>query len=247
MQESQAIIERVRRVAPTVLRLEVAVHRAHGAIGGGQLLLARVAEQYDPYLREMWQPIARRSETQLIIERPAVRDYTPGATVSLIGPVGKPIPLREGGRALLLVAAEASPTALLFLANAALAKGAAVALVLIGAAGRYPLEALPQEIEVHRVGDYATWPERDRMLTWADQVVATAPPPLDTPIYVRLAEDLKRIRLQPPPELATALFQMPMPCGVGACQACLVRIGGEDVPACTDGPGFNLFSVKLGG
>jgi aerobic-type carbon monoxide dehydrogenase small subunit (CoxS/CutS family) len=51
---------------------------------------------------------------------------------------------------------------------------------------------------------------------------------------------VRRVRMNVPEGYAYGLFQPPMPCGVGACGACLVRSGGEDVAACVDGPAFDL-------
>ena len=48
-----------------------------------------------------------------------------------------------------------------------------------------------------------------------------------------------------PPQHVFGLFQPPMPCGVGACQACLVRRNGEEVPACLEGPAFDLLSLNV--
>jgi hypothetical protein len=244
MQESQAIIERVKRVSATVQRLDVAVDRAHRNVAAGQLFLARVGDTYfDPYLREPWIPVAK-SSNGITIERPVGRVYLPGQSVSLIGPVGRPIPTRESVRALLLIAAESSPAALLMMASSALERGASVALALIGAARHYPVEALPAEIEVVRAPNFEEWADRTKALTWAHQIVSVAPPPHDMPFYSRLLDVLREVRVEIPAELAYALFQPPLPCGVGACFACAVRAK-QDLLACTDGPAFDLLDVNL--
>ena len=244
MQEAQAIIERVRRVSATVQRLDIAVDKAHRSIGAGQLFLARSTASLDPYLREPWTPVHRNGST-LTVERPAGQVYTPGQIVSLIGPVGRPLPLRENIRTLLLIANESTPAALLMLAENALAKGAAVTLALIGAAMHYPLEALPQEMEVIRGDERGQWPDQPDTLRWAEQVFAVAPPPFDLPYYGLLLASLREVRVEVAASVAFGLFQPPLPCGVGACQACLIRRGGEEVPACTEGMAFDLTTLHL--
>ncbi len=244
MQEAQAIVERVRRVSPTIQRLDVAVDKPHRNVSPGQLYLARATASLDPYLREPWTPV-RRSASQVVIERPAGTVYTVGQVVSLLGPVGKPIPLRETARTLLLIAHEATPASLLFLAETALGKGVAVTLALLGAALHYPLEALPQEIEVIRGDDQGRWPNQPETLRWAEQIFVVAPPPFDIPFYTQILQAIRETRVEVPPQHVFGLFQPPMPCGVGACQACLVRRGGEEVPTCVEGPAFDLLSLNI--
>lgn len=249
MQEAQAIIERIRRISPTIQRLDVAVHKAHREFSPGQLFLARIAEALDPYLREPWIPLDREG-THIVVERLISQgsgNYAPGQVVNLIGPVGKPIPIAETTRTLLLVAYEASPAALLMAANLTLARGGAVTLVLVGNARGYPIDALPPEIEIVRVDSHETWQDRDKALAWADQVIAVAPPSFDQVVYPRLLSDIRRVRIEPAVNYVLGLFHGPMPCGVGACQACLVRLtGGEEAAACLEGPAFDLLNVGFG-
>jgi hypothetical protein len=242
MQETQAIIERIKRISATVQRLDVAVDKSQREIGPGQIFLARTTESLDPYLREPWTPV-RRDGSRLVFERPGGRSYNPGQIVTLLGPVGKAIPTRESTRALLLIAYEATPAALVMLAQNTLAKGGSVTLVLFGAALHYPLEALPQEIEILKGDDHSNWPDQSDTLRWAEQIVAIAPPPFDLPYYGQLLAKLREVRIEIPPQYVYGLFQPPMPCGIGACQACLIRCGGEEIPACVEGPAFDLLSV----
>src|SRR5260221_7453188 len=116
MHQAQAIIERVRRISHTVQCIDVAVERPHQNIGAGQLLLARTTESSDPYLREPWTPVHRENGT-IIVERPATQNYSPGQVVNLLGPIGKPIPLRDNAHTLLLLAFDSAPASLLLLAE----------------------------------------------------------------------------------------------------------------------------------
>src|SRR5690348_12695506 len=132
MHQAQAIIERVRRVSATTLRIDVAVDKPHQNISAGQFFLARRTDSLDPYLREPWIPVHCEGST-VIIERSAIESFAPGDVVNLVGPIGKPIPLQSTARTLLLVAYEASPVSLLLLAESALKNGQSVALAVLGA------------------------------------------------------------------------------------------------------------------
>src|SRR5260221_11584325 len=196
MQQAQAIIERVRRVSSTTQRIDIAVDKSQRSVGAGQLFLARMTESLDPYLREPWTPV-RREGSSVIVERPVTQNFSPGDVVNLLGPVGKPIPLREAAHSLLLIAYDSAPTALLMLAETALAKGLSVALALVGAALNYSLETLPQEIEIIR-GDASdpngAWPNQSETLRWADQIVAVTPPPLQLAHLTHLLGALREVR-----------------------------------------------------
>jgi NAD(P)H-flavin reductase len=249
MQEIQAIIERVRRVSPSLQRLDVVLNRAQANmdIAPGQLFLARTAVSLDPFLREPWTPVERNG-TVITVELPVSNVYEPEQFVSLLGPIGKSIPLRDNVRSLLLIAIDSTPAALLLLAQTMLKRVGGITLVLVGAATQYPLELLPKELEVARAESWAQWSTKDQALKWADQIVAVAPPPFDLEHYQRLMEDVRRVRMNVPENYLFGLFQPPMPCGVGACAACLIRCGGEDVAACLEGPSFDLTSIiKLQG
>lgn len=77
-----------------------------------------------------------------------------------------------------------------------------------------PLPDLPAEIEMHRR------PATPELRAWADIVLLDA---ADTPHITA-------------PRNAWALATPPMPCGVGACQACGVRLGHHHHLACQTGP-----------
>lgn len=245
MRDSQAIIERIRRTSATVQRLDVAVDSSQRSVQPGQHFLAHLTEGWDPYLREPWTPIRQQGNT-LVIERPAAYVYEPGQVVNLLGPIGKPISLSDVARTLLLIAYDSTPASLLLFAETALQRRIAVTLVLVGAARQYALEALPEQIEVLHGDDNGNWPDQRNVLKWADQIVAVAPPPHEARRYGVLLETARQARVELPPGYLSGLFQPPLPCGVGACQACLIRRTGGEALACIEGPAFDLLSVTLG-
>ncbi len=244
MRETQAIVERVVRVSATLARIEVASDFAPGSIQPGQYLLARPRDSWEPYLRERWQPV-RFSDGLLVVDRQIEAYDAPGQVVSLLGPCGQPVPLRREAQNLLLIAQDAAPSPLVALATQAVEQGRAVTLVLGGEAGRYPLDALPLEVEVLHADKDWKWPAQVDAINWAEQVVALASAPMEGGFYARLWGTINQVRLYVPEQFAFGLFLPPTPCGVGACRACLVRGRRRDFLACTEGPALDLSKLTL--
>ncbi|MBN1679403.1 MAG: hypothetical protein JW966_03875 [Anaerolineae bacterium] len=250
MRETQAIIERVRQASADHQQLDLAVDPALAQLQPGQSLLARpvdapITGTAASYLREQWIPVDVQT-ARITVEVPAQPVYAPGTVISLLSPVGCPIPLRPQSRHLLLIAEDTAPTPLIFLARRRLADGVAVTLVLGGQATGYPLELLPPEVEIlHGETDW-TWPDQVDTLTWADQVIALAPSFAYTDAYGSLFNVISQLRHQDiPDDYVCGLFYWRLACGTGACQACQVSCRGRDLLACVDGPAVDLKKVRL--
>jgi dihydroorotate dehydrogenase electron transfer subunit len=202
----------------------------------GQLALARLTGGYDPYLLHPLRPSAI-SQTGFGVDfpnsHPALRSLNPADTIEVIGPVGNGVAVSSSRPHLLLIA-DSDPAPLLPFAHQALARGGEATLLL---ARPYPLDALDPEIEL-RVGDllrlaaeYASSP--------ADHVFIHTDPALHQPLRQVLAE----ARAFVPPDYARVLMNRPMPCGLGACNACAVKTIHGWEWACTDGPFFRLSDI----
>lgn len=239
MLEAQAIIERVRGVSASVQRLDLSVDRAHAEVNAGEIFLARSVESLDPFLREPWIPV-QKAQTTVTVEIPTGKTYWPGQVVSLLGPVGRPFPLRETSRRLLLIAVDAMPSALLLCAQAAIERKDAVVLVLVGAARQYPREALPAELEILSAESILTWEHGGPTLKWAQQTIAVAAPPFSTERYTDLLSLAQTTMIGIAEQFIYGLYQPPLPCGVGACSACLTRCGSHDIAVCTEGFALDL-------
>ena len=248
MRETQAIIERVRRVSADLQQIDLSVDRALTQLKPGQSLFASLTENttWNPYLREQWIPVDVLPG-RVIVEVSAERAYSPGAVVSLLTPVGRPIPLRSQLVHLLLIVEEVFPTPLVMLARKTIGGGAAVTLVIGGQATRYPLELLPPEVEIIRSGSSEwNWPEQVEMLNWADQVIALAPTITQTEVYGRLYETVNQLRHQAIPDhYLCGLYYPRLACGAGACLACQIPARRETLLACSDGPAVDLKTVKF--
>ncbi len=247
MRETQAIIERARRVSATLQQLDLAIDSALAQLKPGQSLFVSPIERsgWTPYLREQWIPVGIEPG-RLTVELPVGPDYTPGQVVSVLSPVGRPIPLRPKIHHLLMIVEDAMPTPLVWLARMLTGGGVAVTLVLGGQATTYPLELLSPEVEVIHSNTDWKWPDQVDTLQWADQVLALAPTYTQMDVYARLYDTLSQLRHHDiPDDFVGGLFFHRLACGAGACQACQVPSRKDVLLACTDGPAIDLKLVTF--
>ena len=248
MRETQGIIERVRQIGGGWQQIELTVEDAGiTQLKPGQTLLIRTDDSLDPYLRDHWIPVNRDAEDgTLIIERPLTRRHSPGDVVNIIGPVGSAFPLRPNTRHLLLLALDYAPARLLHLMNHALAtQQASVTLILTGAAREYPVSNLPPVVEVITSPEALLWPDQKQSFGWADQIFAVTSPVFVDDYYSALFEACRLARHALPAEFLYGIYDLPLPCGTGACMACLVRYKHDHRAACVDGAAFDLAQVRL--
>ncbi|MBC8097867.1 MAG: hypothetical protein H7Y11_00355, partial [Armatimonadetes bacterium] len=195
MKETNAIIERIRRVNTDFQRLELSVDETLLKIKPGQSMMARLTESWNPYLRQQWWPV-NLSRGKLVVERPANEMYEPGQVVPVLGLVGQPFRFRGTGalRNVLLIAYDTPPTPLLMTIPWLLGNKISVTLVLVGSAVSYDTQHLPPEVEIE-LGDIPqlpadtknpqpstpsdadfSWRNQIMTLGWADQVFVTVGP-----------------------------------------------------------------------
>jgi hypothetical protein len=239
--QTQAIIERVRRVSETHQRLSLAVEPSVLGIKPGQSLLVRAGVGWEPYLRQQWHPVGLERDL-LVVERPVSDSWQPGTVVDVIAPIGSPFRFRKTLHSILMLAYNTAPTPLLHALLPLLANRVSVTLLLLGTARGYDTAHLPPEVEVVRgEDDGLNWQNRVTTVGWADQVmVLTAPE--------READDLRAVwllfrelRADIPANTLFAVHSPALPCGVGACGACAVRqTGGGMALACTEGPALDM-------
>lgn len=247
MRETQVIIERVRRISAELQQLDLAIDRSLAQIKPGQSLFAAVSDStgWNPYLREQWIPVDL-GPGRLTVELAAGRTYPPGQTVSVLTPVGCPIPTRPGLQHLLLIADDALPTPFVLLARSLLSGGGSVVMVLGGRAIGYPLEQLSPEIEILRSDTDWKWPDEVETLQWADQVLMLAPDLVQMETYRHLYDIVGQLRQHDIPDhYLCGMFYPRLACGAGACQSCEVPSHKETLLACTDGPAIDLKKVLL--
>lgn len=248
MRETEALIERVRRINRTHQHLHLSVDPSLMTLKAGQSVLALTNEQWQPYLRAQWFPIAvqsRDNEQTFIVERPAREVYAPGQTVNLLGIVGKPFRFRRTLRTVLLIAYDTAPTPLMLAIAPLLANRVGVTLLLLGRAAEYETEHLPPEVEVLKGDADMQWPNRVTTAGWADQVFAAVSEEDEMAAFGRIWALFKELRADVPENYLWGVFRAPLPCGVGACGACWLRVrGGSPAAICTDGSAFDLREVS---
>ena len=246
MQETQALIQRVRRINPHIQHLDVAVEPVVHQMNPGQTLLVRLTDRWEPYLREPWWPVEVRQDNMLVIERPGETRYEPGQPVKVLGPVGSPFRFRRNLRHVLLLAFDTPPTPLLPIIPLLLSASASITLVLLGTAARYRTNHLPPEVEVVHGDADLNWPGRVMTVGLADQVFAVVHPDDELLRFSKIWALFADLRAEVQKNYLFGVFAPVQPCGAGACGACMVRMkeGGARL-VCTDGPALDLSQVML--
>ena len=251
MKESQAYIERITRVNREYQRLDLAVDKSLSSLRAGQALLARrmdkdyEAEQWHPYLRELWFPVEILASNMLVVEQPARAHFTPGQLLSIIGPVGQPFRFRQKLRNILLIAYDSTPAALMMMLAPLLERQVSITLVLMGTARQYETSHLPGEIEIIQAEDDLSWSDMVMTLGWADQVFAAVGPGDELARLGDVLRVLRERRNDLPANYAFGVLQRQLPCGVGACHACMLNLRGAQKLQCVDGPAFDLTTLRL--
>ncbi|HLF02904.1 MAG TPA: hypothetical protein VI547_13060 [Anaerolineales bacterium] len=202
----------------------------------GQFALARLANTFDPYLRQPLFP-SLISESGFAVDLPstdpALRILSPGNVIDVVGPIGSALPDLPARTRILLIA-DSDPAVLLPFAARAIDSGGTATLLL---STRYPLDALAPEIELH-LGDLPALAAE--FAPAADLVFIHTQASLHRPLHQSLTE----ARAFVPASYAHALMNLPMPCGTGACGACAVKTVRGHRLACLAGPFFRLAELE---
>ncbi|MGV2436699.1 MAG UNVERIFIED_CONTAM: hypothetical protein LVT10_18920 [Anaerolineae bacterium] len=82
MKESQAVVQRVRRLDKNYQRIEIAIDSSLQAIEPGNALLARPKSMrqdrlWHPYLRTVWWPVDLKNQL-VVVDRPTGERFEPG-------------------------------------------------------------------------------------------------------------------------------------------------------------------------
>lgn len=204
----------------------------------------------DPLLRQPLflapQPALEGGTVLLPAQTPAaafVRALPLGTELDLLAPLGQGWRIEPATRTLALVGEAASAPALFALAHAALQRGLAVSLILgvTERAAAPPAAWLPTAVEYHlvtsRVPAAAALAALDEQtLRWADQLALALPQAL----WTSLAHRIEQTRLRWPRGFAQMVIDMPLPCGVGICDACAIETRRGPRLVCRDGPIVDL-------
>jgi NAD(P)H-flavin reductase len=246
MQETQAIIQRVRRINPNYQHLDLAVEPSLSQMHPGQSLMARLTDRWEPYLREQWWPVEFRKRNTIVIERSGEQRYEPGQPVKLLGPVGSPFRFRRSLRHILLLAYDTAPTILLPVIPLLLANNTSITLALLGSAAEYDTKHLSPEVEIVHGDPDLNWPGRVMTVGLADQVFAVVAPDDELLRFGKLWSLFTDLRADVPKNYLFGVFAPVQPCGAGACGACMIRMkeGGSKLN-CMDGPALDLSQVVL--
>jgi len=191
----------------------------------GQYLLAHEQGSDAPLATELF--AAGYHLDGFIAAPPIRRDWRPGSVLNLRGPLGSGFHLPGDARRVALIACNDDPSRLLPLAEVAVRRDAAVALVC----GNPPSD-LPLHLEIH--------PPRALVdvCTWADYAAFDVEARSVTQMVRAVSQGGGGLRAG---ASAQALVRASMPCGgLAACGVCTVRTARGPRLACLDGPVFDL-------
>lgn len=223
----------------------------------GQFLMLRCGPAWTPYLRRALFPVDASGHSlafwidSLADEGMAwLSRRKAGDVLDLLGPLGKGFSLQPQQRRLLLVGEAAHVSPLLALMHVQLSRQGSVVLLLHAptATALLPPGALPPPVEYYTAtddGSAGSADELDALLAsavpWADALAAAGSPAFLRRLQRRVGE----ARPEPYRGFAQAVAPVPLPCGGGACLACLVDTGRGYHRACQRGPVFDLTELAL--
>ena len=214
---------RVVEVAAFGGSVRVECEGPHPVTTAGQvcLALAQLPNQSDLRVPLYFLPARARRAGFFVPATHAYARLAPGDRLDLIGPAGRGFRLPAAGGRLLAIAS--SLDRLAAVVEAALGHKLAVTVLTPRSA-----ELLPTDVEIHR------GPLSAELAQWADVVA------LDVTDPAARAARLRELAPGRGPDYVQALATLPLPCGVGACQACWVHLPHANARrlACVDGPVF---------
>lgn len=256
MQQTTALVERVRRSGAHFQQLSLSLAPSLSSIQPGHSFLtpARSAS-YDPYLLERWWPI-HSDGGHMVVEcplpkGPPLRRFEPGEALSLLGPVGQPLPFQKRLRHVLFIAEDCPPHPLRLAIDRLLARKASITLVLLGTAADYDVRALDPRVEVScgapREDDPRHWPGQVLSVGWADQVFITTAAEGQRARFAAWLRRFGELRNGVPPNYLWGVFTPPWPCGAGACAACDISTHDGVKYTCRQGPALDLTRCRLEG
>jgi dihydroorotate dehydrogenase electron transfer subunit len=225
-------------------------------MGAGVFLLARaesgdaLTRPWENYLRVPLFPTrievrgpALRVACALLLHTAPAHDWllsrTPGDEIDVLGPLGNGFTITPHCRNLLLVGDAATAGALLPLAGPLLDRGGRVTVLMQSEAASPPpiRDTLPLAVELHVEAKVNLLAALGGLSAWADQIALCLP----AADLSGVARTLRASRFRLDVGFAQALVITPLPCGCGACLACLTPLAnGGFTRACVHGPVFDL-------
>ena len=150
----------------------------------------------------------------------------------------------------MLIAYNTEPTPLLMTIPALLANRVNVTLLLLGT--NYDTQHLPPEVEVIQgeVGEglpahKLNWANRVTTIGWADQVFVTVTQDDEMTAFREIWGLFSELRADIPSSYLFGVFRPQLPCGVGACACCEIRLRSGTALMCTEGPAIDLTKLAL--
>jgi dihydroorotate dehydrogenase electron transfer subunit len=255
MHETRCTVQHVREVAENIFVLRCTAPDISRSVSAGQFVNVRVAEGTDPLLRRPFSVHRTDGDAiELIFNvigrgTSCLRQKTPGSTVDLIGPLGVPFSLGDGGFSTGVLIGGGLGVAPLPIATAALRAAGKKVVTFLGA--RTASQLVTEHLaDVHIATDDGSKGYHGTVVDLARREFAEHPwtaPRLfacgPTPMLRAVAQFALQADLQ-----CQVSLEGPMGCGIGICQGCPVELVGDEKAyalMCKDGPTFDVRKVRF--
>jgi dihydroorotate dehydrogenase electron transfer subunit len=239
------------QVRPNIYLLGLQAPEIASKAEPGQFVMVRTGEDHDPLLRRPLaihrvSPLSRASQVSLLFSVVGrgtewLARRAAGDTIDVLGPLGRGFDVRADD--LLLVAGGIGIAPLVALADAALAAGARVTLIL-GAPTRddlYPTELLPSQVKLHLATEDGSAGEKGMatdlladLASGFDQVFACGPLAMYQAMSSHNSLKGKSVQVS---------LETRMGCGFGVCLGCAIETKQGMKLVCRDGPVFELEDI----
>ena len=118
-------------------------------------------------------------------------------------------------------------------------------MIMMGSAREYDANHLPEEVEIIQAEDNLSWPDMVMTLGWADQAFILVGPGDELRYFGEVMQLIRERRNDIPANYLFGVLQRQLPCGVGACHACMLSLRGAQKLQCIEGPAFDLTDLRL--
>lgn len=238
------------RLCQSMYRAEIEFDTAMDTFKPGQFVTVRVGASVVPLLRRPFavasaEPRVKRASFIYQVRGSGTEmlsNTAPGATLDIIGPLGKPFPLPDSQQFSVLIAGGIGLGPVLFLADTLQQAGYACSFVFGCRSGSFIPERLFDGRNVVVCTDDGSTGFKGTVVSYLESIAGNIPE--NARIYCCGPEPMLKgchLFAQKHQFSCFVSVEQVMACGVGACMGCAVKMAGNGLyaRACKEGPVFN--------
>jgi len=260
MHLANATVEWNKEAGPSLRRIGLGLGAVAGSAQPGQFVMLRVSSGPDPLLRRPFSIFRVHDDEvfEILFQvkgrgTAALARSRKGDELSVFGPLGNGFSIEASAKLHLLVGGGVGAAPMVFLASHGASQGLFTrenCLVVLGARnsdliiGRDDVAGLPVRLAI--TTDDGSQGRQGTVMAPLEEALETSAGPAclyacgPSPMLRALASFADR-----PGLTAWASVEERMACGIGACRACVVKVGDTLSTACLEGPVFDLTSLHF--